>query len=162
MQSQGRGVVALFLSTYDNKVDRKGRVSVPAAWRPALSQNGFAGIVCFPSFKYEAVEGCDHAWIAEMSARHDTLDQFSEDADSLALIFAGSHQLAFDPEGRIMLPEPLMQHAGITERAVFVGTGRTFQIWEPDRWEKHAADMRERARTKGLTLPGRRLPEAPR
>jgi MraZ protein len=161
MPSQWQGVVALFLSTYDNKVDRKGRVSVPAPWRPALSQNGFAGIVCYPSFKYDAIEGGDIAWIAEMGARHDTLEPFSEEADSLALIFASSHQLAFDPEGRIVLPEALIAHAGITERVVFVGTGRTFQIWEPARWEAHAAELRERARSKGLTLPGRR-PEAPR
>lgn len=155
--------MALFLSTYDNKVDRKGRVSVPAAWRPALAQNGFAGVFMFPSFKYPALEGSDHGWIAEMSARHEELEPFSEEAESLALIFADSHQLAFDPEGRISLPEPLMAHAGIADRAIFVGNGRTFQVWEPTRWAAHAAQMRERARTRGLTLPGRRPGvEAPR
>ena len=147
--------MALFLSTYDNKVDRKGRVSVPAAWRPALSQNGFSGVVVFPSFKYPALEGSDHGWITEMGSRHEQLAPFSEEADSLALVFADSHQLAFDPEGRISLPEALTAHAGIGERAIFVGGGRTFQIWEPGRWEAHAVEMRERAKTRGLTLPGR-------
>jgi MraZ protein len=155
--------VALFLSTYDNKVDRKGRVSVPAAWRPVLSQNGFAGVVMFPSFKHPALEGSDHGWIAEMGARHDELAPFSDEAESLALVFADSHPLAFDPEGRISLPEPLMAHAGIADRAIFVGGGRTFQVWEPGRWEAHAAEMRERAKTRGLTLPGRHPgQEAPR
>jgi MraZ protein len=116
----------------------------------------------FPSFKYLALEGSDHGWIAEMGARHEQLGSFSEDADSLALVFADSHPLAFDPEGRISLPEALIAHAGIGERALFVGRGRTFQVWEPSRWETHAAEMRERAKTRGLTLPGRPAAEAPR
>ena len=56
-----------------------------------------------------------------------------------------------------MLPEQLCQHAGITENAAFVGLGRTFQIWEPQRFEKHQQEMRERARRQGTTLPSRRV-----
>jgi MraZ protein len=152
--------VALFLSTVVNKVDKKGRVSVPAAWRTSVAGQAFAGIIAFRSFKVEAIEGCDFERMNEMSARLDTLDQFSEEHDAIASIFADSHQLAFDGEGRIVLPEPLIAHAGIGEAVAFVGQGRTFQLWEPERWRAHSEALRERMKRQGATLPGNR-PAAP-
>lgn len=153
----GWGVrVTLFLSTVVNKVDKKGRVSVPAAWRTVLAAKSFPGIVAFPSYTLDAIEGCDVDRMAEMSDRHDTLDQFSEERESLASIFAHAHQLAFDGEGRIVLPEKLLAHSHITEAAAFVGQGRTFQIWEPERWSRHASEMLQRLKSERATLPGSR------
>jgi MraZ protein len=152
----GGHVVALFLSTFVNKVDRKGRVSVPASFRAALTGQSFAGIVAFRSFKTAAIEASGIDRIEEMSARLDALDQFSEDNESLASIFADAQQLAFDSEGRILLPQPLAEHAGIVESAAFVGLGRTFQIWEPEAHKAHQAELRERAKRQGTTLPGNR------
>lgn len=152
--------LALFLSTFVNKVDRKGRVSVPATFRAALAGQNFNGIVAFRSFKLPALEGSGIDRMEEMSARIDALDEFSEDRDSLASIFADAQQLAFDGEGRIVLPESLCQHAGITENAAFVGLGRTFQIWEPQQFERHQQELRERARRQGTVLPSRR-PDRP-
>ena len=150
--------MALFLSTFVNKVDRKGRVSVPATFRTALAGQSFNGIIAFRSFKLPALEASGIDRMEEMSVRIDGLDDFSEDRDALSSIFADAQQLAFDGEGRILLPELLCQHAGITETATFVGLGRTFQIWEPGRFEKHQAEMRERARRQGTTLPSRSAP----
>lgn len=149
-------IVALFLSTFVNKVDRKGRVSVPASFRAALTSQSFAGIVAFRSFKTAAIEASGIDRIEEMSARLDALDQFSEDNESLASIFADAQQLAFDSEGRIVLPQALAEHAGITESAAFVGLGRTFQIWEPEAHKAHQGELRERAKRQGTTLPGSR------
>jgi MraZ protein len=158
--------VALFLSTFVNKVDRKGRVSVPATFRAALAGQNFNGIVAFRSFKLPALEASGIDRMEEMSARIDALDEFSEDRDALSSIFADAQQLAFDGEGRIVLPEILCQHAGITENAAFVGLGRTFQIWEPQQFERHQQELRERARRQGTVLPSRRAdrpaPEQPR
>ena len=148
--------MALFLSTFVNKVDRKGRVSVPASFRAALAGQSFAGIVAFRSFKYSAIEAGGVDRLEEMSARLDTLDQFSEERESLASIFADTQQLAFDSEGRIVLPQFFAEHAGITENAAFVGLGREFQIWEPEAHKAHQEAMRERARRQGTTLPGTR------
>lgn len=146
-------LVALFLSTYVNKVDRKGRVSVPASFRAAVTGQSFAGIVAFRSFKTAAIEGSGIDRIEEMSARLDALEQFSEDYDNLASIFADAQQLPFDGEGRVVLPEELVGHAGIGDSAAFVGLGRTFQIWEPEAHKRHQSDMRERAKRQGTTLP---------
>jgi MraZ protein len=156
----GERGVALFLSTFVNKVDRKGRVSVPASFRGELAGQSFNGIAAFRSFKDAAIEGSGIDRLHEMSARLDELDQFSEDYDSLSWIFADSQQIPFDSEGRIILPPFMIEHAGITETAAFVGLGRTFQIWEPNAHAKHQDEMRERAKRQGITMPGRR-PGAP-
>jgi MraZ protein len=145
--------VALFLSTFVNKVDRKGRVSVPATFRTALAGQSFNGIVAFRSFKLPMIDASGIDRIEEMSARIDGLPEFSEERDALQSIFGDAQQLALDGEGRIVLPELLCQHAGITENATFVGAGKTFQIWEPERFEKHQQEMRERARRQGATVP---------
>jgi MraZ protein len=145
--------VALFLSTHINKVDRKGRVSVPAAFRLALAEQSFSGIVVFPAIQSKALEGSGMDRLEELSARVDALPEFSEERDALSAIFADSQALSFDSEGRIMLPPELCEHAGIVLEgsAAFVGLGRTFQIWEPNRFETHQVERRAKART--LTLP---------
>ena len=60
--------------------------------------------------------------------------------------------VALDGEGRIVLPQNLVDHAGIDESATFVGRGRTFQIWQPGKFEDFQGQARERARDQGLTL----------
>jgi MraZ protein len=159
MTAGGRAL-ALFLSTFVNKVDRKGRVSVPATFRASLAGQNFNGIIAFRSFKLPALEASGVDRMEELSDRIDALPEFSEDRDALSSILADAQQLAFDGEGRIVLPEELCKHAGITETAAFIGLGRTFQIWEPQSFGKHQQDMRERARRQGTTLPSRR-PDRP-
>ncbi len=145
--------MALFLSTFVNKVDRKGRVSVPATFRAALGAQRFPGIVAFSSFKFPALDCCGIDRMEELSIRHELLEQFSEDYENLSALFSGVHELPFDGEGRIVLPAHLAAHAGITEQAAFVGQGSMFQIWEPQRFEERRAAVLERVRRQGLKLP---------
>jgi len=153
-RGRARGTaVALFLSTFTNKVDRKGRVSVPASFRAALAGQSFLGIVVYSSFQLPCLEGADIDRMAEMSRRIEQLGQFTEAYGNLAATFADAQQLAFDGEGRVMLPPVLAEHAGITDYAAFVGQGPTFQIWEPQRFKQHQSELRERARRQGVALP---------
>jgi MraZ protein len=145
--------VELFLSTFVNKVDRKGRVSVPATFRAAVADQSFPGIVIFPSFKYEALEASGIKRMEEMTARQATLDEFSDEHENIGMLFATSQALPFDTEGRIVLPEILAQYAHIADSAAFVGLGKSFQIWEPNRLADHQASVRERARRQGTRLP---------
>lgn len=139
--------MALFVSTFINKVDRKGRVSVPATFRAALASQTFQGIVIYPSFTTAAVEGCGMDFMEDLAASaSESFDLFSTEQDDInTLIFSSSHQLAWDPEGRVVLPEDILAHANIAEQAAFVGKGRTFQIWEPEALKAHQAEARARA-----------------
>lgn len=147
----------LFLSTYLNRIDKKGRLSVPASFRTALSDQSFQGIVLFRSTKHPCLEGFDYTTMAELSARLDQFDLFSDDQDDLAAaIFGDSVQLPFDGEGRVVLPESLMAHAGLSteSEAAFVGMGRKFQLWAPAALQSRRAAAAANIKTKGLTLPG--------
>ncbi len=90
-----------------------------------------------------------------LSAPLQQLDMFSEEQDDLAAaLFADAYPVDSDKEGRIIVPEILKQHAGLTEGVAFMGLGRTFQIWEPAAAERRRVEARERVRARGLTLPG--------
>lgn len=135
--------MALFLSTYQNKIDKKGRISVPAPFRAALSSQHFSGIVAYSSFVYDCIEACGMDRIERLSDSIDALDPFSEQRDAFAAaILGGCVQLAFDAEGRVLLPEALIESAKLTEHAVFVGKGQTFEIWDPTRFAAYAEKAR--------------------
>jgi MraZ protein len=146
----------LFLSTYTNKLDKKGRVSVPALFRAALATEEFKGVVLFPSYKYPLLEACCYSRMQALSASVDALDQFSDAQDDLAAtLFASAQLLTFDSEGRITLPTDMIQHAGFTEEVCLVGRGATFQLWAPVPFQEHQQRARARAREQGhrLVLP---------
>lgn len=147
--------MAFFVSTFANKLDSKGRVSVPVSFRSALAGQSFGGIVAYRSIKFDALEAGGIDSLEELSARLDALPEFSEERDALASILPDCQLLPFDGEGRIILPRLLLDHAGITTTAAFVGYGRTFQIWEPERFNRHQEEMRQHARQRGFTLPPR-------
>jgi len=147
--------MGLFLSTYNNKVDKKFRVSVPAPFRTALAQQEFQGIVVFKSSKYNALEGFGWDRMVEMSERLDQFDMFSNEQDDMAsLIFGESRQLPFDGNGRVILPEDLCEFCGITDQAAFVGLGKKFQIWSPETLTARMENARRDVQDRGLTLPG--------
>ena len=152
--------MALFLSTVTNKVDRKGRVSVPAPFRNALSGQAFHGIVAIPSFKYPALQCGGMDWLERMAGGIDAYDVFSDEHDALtAALFANAQQLAFDGDGRVLLPESLTAHAKLDDQAAFVGRGPTFEIWEPEAFRVYQAEATQRAAEQRLTVRAAQRPE---
>ena len=127
----------MFLSTFENKLDKKGRVSVPASYRAYLSSLGYNGIVCFPSFNNQSIEVWSQDRIEKISNTIDSLNPFDEKKDYFATsILSESTNLQFDGEGRILITQKLLKHAKIKNSMLFVGQGKTFQIWEPTTFEK--------------------------
>jgi MraZ protein len=127
----------MFLSTFENKLDKKGRVSVPASYRAYLSSLGYNGIICFPSFNNQSIEAWSQDRIEKISNTIDSLNPFDEKKDYFATsILSESTNLQFDGEGRILITQKLLKHAKIKNSMLFVGQGKTFQIWEPTAFEK--------------------------
>ncbi|MEI6557266.1 MAG: division/cell wall cluster transcriptional repressor MraZ [Rhodospirillaceae bacterium] len=145
--------MAVFLSTYVNKVDKKGRVSVPADFRKVLSGQSYQGVVVFKSLQYPALEACSADHMEQLSDSLEALDLSNEDYELYeTTIFGGSVQVPFDGEGRIVLPEHLARFANISEEAAFVGRRKTFQIWEPRALSVHEDVMRDKARSRDVSL----------
>ena len=135
--------VFLFMDTVINKVDAKGRVSLPADYR-AIVKELSTEIVCYRSLSAPCIEGCLEETLDKLAnVIEDATDFFSETQDNLTnLIFGDARRFTFDSTGRIMLSEKLPKHAGITDTAVFVGKGRKFQIWNPQNWATEEARIR--------------------
>ena len=136
----------MFLSIFENRLDKKGRVSVPASYRAHLSSLGYNGIICFPSFNNQSIEAWSQDRIEKISNSIDTLNPFDEKKDYFATsILSESINLQFDSEGRIFLTSKLLKHAKIKNTMIFVGQGKTFQIWEPTAFEKFRAQSRKKS-----------------
>ena len=136
----------MFLSTYQNKLDKKGRVSVPASFRSYLSNLGYNGVICYPSFNNQSIEAWPQDRVEKISNSIDSLSPFEEKRDFFATsILSESINLQFDSEGRISLTPKLLKHARIKSSMVFVGQGKTFQIWEPTIFEKFKLTARKKA-----------------
>ena len=136
----------MFLSIFENKLDKKGRVSVPASYRSYLSNLGYNGIICFPSFNNQSIESWPQERIEKISNSIDSLNPFEEKRDFFATsILSESLSLQFDSEGRISLSSKLLKHAKIKNSMLFVGQGQTFQIWEPTAFEKFKVNARKKA-----------------
>ena len=136
----------MFLSSYENKIDKKGRVSVPASFRSFLTTQGYNGFVSYPSFSNPALECCTQERIEKLSNSIDSLNPFEEKRDFFATsILSESENLQFDTEGRVSLTDKLLRHANIKNNVLFVGLGKTFQIWEPKNFEKFKIVARKKA-----------------
>ena len=127
----------MFLSSYEKKIDKKGRVSVPSTFRCYLDSLGYNGFVSYPSFNHSALEGCAQDRIEKLSDSIDSLGPFNDKRDYFATsVLSQSINLNFDSEGRVTIPEKLLKHAKIKTNIIFVGLGKVFQIWDPPSFEK--------------------------
>lgn len=143
----------IFLSKYINKIDKKGRISIPAGYRGALAKENFNGIIVYPSFKNNCIECCSMSRLEELSKIIQNLDPYSEERDAFETIVLGEAvQLQFDNEGRVILPNYLMEQVGITTQGCFVGKGLVFEIWNPDQFEDYRKNAKKIAEENRLIL----------
>lgn len=136
-----------FVSNFTNRLDAKGRVSIPAPYRAVLARDGFEGLYVHPSLDLAALDAGGHALLADIDRLLATLSPYSDERDSLATALLGTSEvLKSDGEGRIILTESLKTYAGIGDQVTFVGHGGKFQIWEPERFQAHLVAARDTVR----------------
>ena len=126
---------------------------MPASFRSYLSNLGYNGVVCYPSFNNQSIEVWPQDRIEKISNTIDSLNPFEEKRDFFATsILSESINLQFDSEGRISLTSKLLKHAKIKQNMLFVGQGKTFQIWEPTIFEKFKVSARKKANINRASL----------
>ena len=126
---------------------------MPASFRSYLSNLGYNGVVCYPSFNNYCIEAWPQDRIEKISNTIDTLNPFEEKKDYFATsILSESVSLQFDNEGRILLNMKLLKHAKIKKSMVFVGQGKTFQIWEPTNFEKFKVNAKKKSNINRASL----------
>jgi MraZ protein len=136
-----------FVSTFTNRLDAKGRVSIPASFRSVLMVDGFDGLYCCPTLDRQAVDAGGNRFRATIGSSLANFQPFSEDHEYLSTTLIGESEiLKIDQDGRVVLSEALRAHAGISEKVTFVGQGYKFQLWEPSRFGAYREEAKNRLR----------------
>ena len=139
------GKLERFVSHFTNRLDAKGRVSIPAPFRAVLARDGMEGLYLYQSLHVPALDCGGHGLMGEIEDLLNMLPPYSEEWDVFATALYGpSEILKVDGEGRIVLSETCRAYAGIGSEVVFVGLGRKFQIWEPGRFQAYLGEARSR------------------
>jgi MraZ protein len=143
-----------FVSTFTNKIDAKGRVSVPAPFRAVLERDGYgsgngspagSGIYCYPSLDAPALDCGGERLAKKIDGLLAGLPDYSDERDELSVALYGDVAvLAIDGDGRIVVPEGLRAHADLGASVTFVGLGDKFQMWQPDRFEERRRLARDK------------------
>ena len=122
----------MFLGEYDYKLDEKGRVPVPPKFRAELKD----GVILVPS-----PEKCIFAYTPlEWKKLSESLNSGTLASNKMRklnrALFSTAFRLNFDGQGRIALPPPLRQYAGIGEDVVITGANTYLEIWDKTMWEE--------------------------
>ena len=139
----------LFLSTYTNKLDKKGRISVPAPFRARLEGSVFSGFVVFPHPEITCLEAWDMERMERFAEGMDEYAPMSAEYAAVSTLMTRSKELSFDPEGRVTVPEAMLAEVGIADQIKFAGRGQTFQLWNPEAYDQFEAESAAIARTSG-------------
>ena len=138
----------MFLSTSHNKIDLKYRVSIPASFRVNLEKNN-ENLILFKSLQFKCIEGTTSSRMQSYVNAIDELDALSDEAFVLRMMMADSFEIKFDINGRVVIPDILMNFAGLKDKAVFMGIGESFYIWSPVEYENQYLKSQNILKQKG-------------
>lgn len=151
-----RSAEALFMGSHTNRIDAKGRIASPADFRRALDLQAFNGFYCVPSLTGPHLDCGGGDYMTSLRRMIAAFDPFDPDKEALQEALIGrARMISFDGDGRFILPQPLRDHAGLADQALFVGLGDTFQIRSAAGAAEREADITARARA---ALPRLRNP----
>lgn len=144
-----------FSSNSTHKIDSKGRVSIPANFRKVLDLEAQPGVVLIPGIRGEAaIEGLGVGRFEQLVEAIDEMNPLEEETMALAYTVMGeARHIQLDDTGRIVLGADLREFAGLGDQALFVGLGRSFQIWNPETYAARQEAMRDKARANFHLLP---------
>ena len=139
-----------FLSNATNRIDAKGRVSVPSAFRSVLSQRDIRELYCFQDFLFPAISVGGLDLLDRFERQIASEDVFSPQANQMSLlIHGGGVFMKLDAEGRLMVTDFIRDFTGIATEVTFVGRADHFQLWQPQAFQEMQAAAREERRQRG-------------
>lgn len=130
------GLPALFLGTHQPRLDDKGRFFLPARFRDDLA----GGLVVT-----RGQERCLYIFpVAEFSRLYEQMRQAPVTSkaarDYLRVFLSGASSETPDKQGRVTVPAPLRDYAGLTRDCVVIGAGARLEVWDAQAWETYLAD----------------------
>ncbi|HEY1690724.1 MAG TPA: division/cell wall cluster transcriptional repressor MraZ [Polyangiaceae bacterium] len=126
----------MFRGRYEHSIDAKGRTSVPARYRDALSAAGERRIVLTSALDTCLVAYAPSEWAA-FEEKLSRLPQFDRAVQKLRRIYvSGAVECEFDDVGRILVPPTLRDHAGLKKDVLWAGAGRYAELWDKESWQR--------------------------
>jgi MraZ protein len=123
---------AVFKGTYQHRIDAKGRLPVPAAFRRSLGDQGLVVVTLLD----QCLAAYSPAEWAKLEAQLAALPAFSKPVKALTRLLASrAADCEIDVQGRILLPPALRAAAGLRRDAVVVGVLNRFEVWAPEAWD---------------------------
>lgn len=127
----------MFLGQYSHSIDSKSRLTVPVRFRAALASGGYIvqgferNLMVYTTETFER--------LAKRAFSHTMTDP--EVRVMRRVVFGGARNVSLDSTGRILIPNFLMDYAGLAAEATIVGTGEYFEIWNPDDWSEQLVSL---------------------
>lgn len=146
--------VAVFRGVTNLSLDSKGRMAVPARYRERLQAESDARVIvtvdrdgCLLMYPFPEWEAIERELVR--------LPSLNKQARRLQRLLIGhATECEFDSQGRILVPAPLREFAGIDRRVVLIGQGNKFEIWDENTWNEKRADwLAADDEEEGLELP---------
>jgi MraZ protein len=137
-------VARSFVGSYDQSVDAKGRVSIPASFRRVIEQSDSDRkegeratlYIAYGEAGRPYLEGYSVEGLAELHEQINALPFDAEGRDALEdLYFSNVQDVLVDEDGRIVLNQFLRDKIGLTNKAAFLAKGARFEIWEPETYK---------------------------
>lgn len=139
--------MSLFVSNVTLRLDAKGRISIPASYRAVLQRDPLGALFCIPAPDRPVIDAGGQPLVEDLRRFIDRFPLYSEEREQFsAALFGTSESLKIDAEGRLVLPEALKAHAGISDSVTCVGLGHKFQLWQPQRFHARLAQATEKVR----------------
>jgi len=138
----------MFRGTYEHSIDDKGRVSVPAKFREELQATKDERVVItnFVVLQARCLEVYPFAAWVQLEERLRTKPQFDQRiVNFLNYYVSAAHDCVFDKQGRILLPPPLREYAGLKRDIVFTSALDKFRIWDASAWRKVRDEVEQMA-----------------
>lgn len=134
-----------FLSSAVNRIDAKGRVSVPAHFRSVVQKRGYTELYALRCLDVAAMDVGGLDLLDRYEQRIAQADPFLQTSDDMSFFCHGDGTfLKLDQDGRITVTDFMREHTGISGEVAFVGRGSFFQMWEPGRLATYGAEARAR------------------
>lgn len=125
----------MLLGEYNHSVDTKGRVIVPAKFREDLGCN----FIVTKGFDNSLFIFSKNEW-SNFEEKVRSLPMTNPNARSFSRFFlAGATECELDKQGRINIPQNLLDYAGITKDVVVIGVSSRVEIWDKSRWETYTS-----------------------
>ena len=131
-----------FRGQHEHSLDSKDRLTIPARWRAQLAEGVVlvAGLdPCVEIYSSQGYEDFSRRFLAD-------LNRLGRKGRMMYRRFNASAQdESLDTAGRVRVPKNLQEHAGLAGQSIVVGVADHLEVWDPQRWAEHYAELDEQA-----------------